>query len=176
MMNFQTPKDVAKYMCSMIPDHVVTVLEPTPGEGNILRFLNGYQITAPDNFFELEESRFDCIVMNPPFSGKSAFGVPEGTEYKGMKLGYHILKECMRMSDHIIALMPWFTISDSDVRLRYLKNFGLKSLTALTRKTFEYARIQTVVIELERGYTGDTHFKVYDLLNLEKQHVIEYKL
>ncbi|MCX6232721.1 MAG: hypothetical protein NTZ33_14380 [Bacteroidetes bacterium] len=172
-MNFQTPKHIAKYMCDMIPDHAVTVLEPTPGEGNILSFLNDYDVTAPANFFELEKSKFDCIVMNPPFSAKSAFGVPDGTEYKGMKLGYHILKECMKMSNHIIALMPWFTLSDSDVRLRYLKNFGLISLTALPRKTFEYARIQTVILELEKGYQGETQFRVFDLLNIEQQIKIE---
>ena len=50
-------------------------------------------------------------------------------------------------------------ISDSDVRLRYLKNYGLKSITALPRKTFQYARIQTVVLELDRDYKGDTIFK-----------------
>jgi hypothetical protein len=61
--------------------------------------------------------------------------------------------------------MPWFTISDSDVRLRALKRYGLKSVTALPRKTFEYVRIQTVVLQLEKGYRGDTTFIVYDLLN-----------
>lgn len=82
-----------------------------------------------------------------------------------MRLGYYILTECMKMSNHIIALMPWFTISDSDVRLRFLKHYGLKSLTALPRKTFQYARVQTVVIELEKGFTGDTIFHVYDNLH-----------
>ena len=102
--------------------------------------------------------------MNPPFSSKSADmrNAPENIEARGMKLGYHILRECMEMSDNIIALMPWFTISDSDVRLRYLKNYGIKSLTALPRKTFEYARIQTVVIELEKGYQSETIFKTFN--------------
>jgi hypothetical protein len=65
----------------------------------------------------------------------------------------------MKMSDNVIALMPWFTISDSDVRLRTLKGFGIKSLTALPRKTFDYVRIQTVVIELQKGYKDSTIFK-----------------
>lgn len=76
--------------------------------------------------------------------------------------------ECMNMSDNVIALMPWFTLSDSDVRLRALKKYGMKSLTALPRKTFEYVRIQTVVIELQKGYKGETAFKVFDLLNYEE--------
>ncbi len=89
---------------------------------------------------------------------------PPEAVIKGMRLGYHILLECMQMSDNIIALMPWFTISDSDVRLRYLKDFGLKSITALPRKTFQYARIQTMVIELHKGWSGPTEFKVFDRL------------
>lgn len=73
------------------------------------------------------------------------------------------------MSDHVIALVPWFTISDSDVRLRSLKRWGLKSVTALPRKTFEYVRIQTVVLELEKGFKGETIFKVLDTIEDEKQ-------
>jgi hypothetical protein len=72
-----------------------------------------------------------------------------------------MLNECMKMSDNIIALMPWFTISDSDVRLRFLKSYGIKSLTALPRKTFQYARIQTVIIELQKGYQDETVFKTF---------------
>lgn len=113
----------------------------------------------------MEKQRYDCIVTNPPFSSKYAFCVPDHLKDKGMKLGYHILKELMGMSDNIIALVPWFTISDSDVRLRYIKKYGLKSITALPRKTFRYARIQTCILELEKGFSGSTEFKVYDLFN-----------
>jgi type I restriction-modification system DNA methylase subunit len=163
-MNFQTPIEIAEYMCSLIPAGVIYILEPTPGNGNIVSCLNKYRVTAPDDFSQLQPEKFDCIVMNPPFSSKYAYGVPMDFEHKGMRLGYYILTECMKMSDHIIALMPWFTISDSDVRLRFLKIFGLKSITALPRKTFQYARIQTCVFELEKGWIAETKFKVYDLL------------
>lgn len=155
----------------MIPEGVKTVLEPTPGFGNIVSLLKGYEVTAPENYFDLPKQRFDCVIMNPPFSSKFAFGVPEELNKIGMRLGYHILTECMNMSDNIIALMPWFTISDSDVRLRSIKKFGLKSVTALPRKTFQYARIQTCVLELQRGFDGITTFKVYDLLN-DKQMLL----
>lgn len=109
----------------------------------------------------LEMKRFDCIIMNPPFSSKSAnlTNAPANINLEGMRVGYYILDQCMEMSDNIIALMPWFTISDSDVRLRKLKEFGLISVTPLPRKTFAYARIQTVVIQLQHGYTGNTEFK-----------------
>lgn len=162
--NFQTPANICDYMVDMIPEHAIKILEPTPGIGNIVKSLmqkDRYQIVTADDFFLLDKKKkYDCIVMNPPFSSKSAFieNAPENAETKGMKLGYHILKECMAMSNNVIALMPWYTISDSDVRMRYLRDFGIKSLTPLPRKTFQYARIQTVVIELEKGYTGKTDF------------------
>jgi hypothetical protein len=154
--DFQTPLEVARYMVRMVPDLTCTILEPTPGMGtivNALKELNvDHNITAPEDFFSLpKDSRFDCIVMNPPFSHK-----------------YHILLQCMQMSDCVIALMPWFTISDSDVRLRLLYKWGLKSITALPRKTFQFARIQTCVFELEKGYKGETAFKVFDMLNYQE--------
>lgn len=165
--NFQTPIPVCNYMVDMVPSGALKILEPTPGLGNIVRALEDkkkYQIISAGDFFLLDKhERYDCIVMNPPFSSKSAFidNAPSDAETKGMKLGYHILKTCMEMSDNVIALMPWYTISDSDVRMRYLKSYGIKSLTALPRKTFQYARIQTVIIELEKGYQGETIFRTY---------------
>ena len=159
--NFQTPKNVCSYMASLIPKDSKLILEPTPGFGNLVRAIEktGFTVFSPENFFAMERNRFDCIVMNPPFSRNSAFGYPISAETKGMKLGYYILKECMEMSDNVIALMPWYTIADSDVRLRYLKKFGIKSLTHLPRSTFKYARIQTTIIELEKGYQGKTIFE-----------------
>lgn len=178
---FQTPMNVCNYMAGLIPDlskkikAPMRILEPTPGAGNLVSAIEerffiindiNYEITAPKDFFLLPKQRFDCVIMNPLFSSKSAFmkNAPSELNKSGMRLGYYMLTECMNMSDNIIALMPWFTISDSDVRLRYLKDFGLKSLTALPRKTFQYARIQTVVIELEKGYKQDTQFRVFDRL------------
>jgi type I restriction-modification system DNA methylase subunit len=166
--DFQTPVNVCKFMASLVPDGVKSVLEPTAGAGNIVRALAGYQVYSPEDFFQMKFQRFDCVVTNPPFSAKYAFGVPPGFEKHGMRLGYHILTRCMEMSDNIIALMPWFTISDSDVRLRFIKRFGLKSLTALPRKTFQYARIQTCVFEMQKGFKGETAFKVFDLLKDNK--------
>lgn len=168
LQNFQTPVAIAEYMVSLVPAFAKTVLEPTPGIGNIVSALvkrGGYTITAPDDYFLLPAGKFDCVVMNPPFSAKYAFldNASQDFTKHGMRLGYHILRECMEMSDHVIALMPWFTISDSDVRLRYLKSFGLRSVTALPRKTFMYVRIQTCILELARSYTEPTEFIVYDL-------------
>lgn len=168
--DFQTPVPVANYMVSLLPEWVVTVCEPTPGIGNIERSLRSarYDVTAPSDFFLMDPNlKFDAWVMNPPFSHKftNLQNAPIEVNENGMRMGYWFLTEAMKRTDNVIALMPWFTISDSDVRLRMLKRYGLKSLTALPRKTFEFARIQTVVIELERGYKGDTIFHAYDCIH-----------
>lgn len=167
-VQFQTPISVCKYMASMVPEYAHRILEPTPGIGNLVRVLemeNKYDITAPDDFFLLDQkSKFDCIIMNPPFSTKSAKmeNAPAQIDLKGMKVGYYILTECMRRSNNVIALMPWYTLSDSDVRMRFLKKWGIKSITALPRKTFEYTRIQTMVLELVKGWKEETLFKTYE--------------
>lgn len=167
--DFQTPAEIARYMVSLVPPRASRILEPTPGIGNIVKELKtaGYKkIHAPDDFFLMKRKRFDCIVMNPPFSSKYAImdNAPDRFRESGMRLGYQILTECLEMSDNVIALMPWFTLSDSDVRLRALMSWGIKSITALPRKTFQYARIQTVVIEMVKGWKGAGAFRVYDLI------------
>ena len=39
--DFQTPKDVAKYMVNMLPEDIDYVLEPTPGLGTIVKLVLG---------------------------------------------------------------------------------------------------------------------------------------
>ena len=166
---FQTPIDVCHYMSSLVPHGCSHILEPTPGVGNLKNILlsYGYNVTSPEDFFLLpSNSRFDCVVMNPPFSEKSALlqHAPSFYQGSGMKVGYYILQEAMNMSDHVIALMPWFTISDSDVRLRCLLNFGLQSVTLLERKTFNYTRIQTCILVLSKGFRGTSSFQYFSTL------------
>jgi type I restriction-modification system DNA methylase subunit len=163
--NFQTPPAIAEYMAQLLLyKNIRTVLEPTPGAGALVRAATslGFKVTAPKDFFLLRPRRYDGIIMNPPFSTPYANISNAGMDFtkRGLRVGYHILAECMKRSDNIVALMPWFTISDSDVRLRALQAFGLVSLTSLPRSTFAYTRIQTVVIELQAGYNKPTIFKI----------------
>ncbi|WP_299673291.1 hypothetical protein [uncultured Tenacibaculum sp.] len=172
--DFQTPTDVAKYMVNMLPSDIVDVLEPTAGLGRIKTELElkGYNVTAPEDYFLLEKKKFDAVVMNPPFSGKSLIvdNAPLKFHGKGMQAGYMILWECMQMADTVIALMPWFTISDSDPRMRSIKRYGLKSITVLPRKTFDYTKIQTCVLELKKGWTADTIFYAYEFMHEGKEY------
>lgn len=169
--NFQTPEFVCEYMVSLVDKSAKTFLEPTPGEGNIIRKISEHfpdsLVKAPwSDYFEsrndILSKRYDQIIMNPPFSEKSFYCRQLPEEWKGLKgmgYGYKFLTELMPQSDNIIALMPWFTISDSDVRMRMIQDFGLKSVTLLPRRTFQYARIQTVILEMKNGYQGTTEFK-----------------
>jgi len=143
--DFQTPEWCCDLMVSMIPDGVNTVLEPTPGLGNIVRSLHkkNYNVIYPDNFWDVD-GRFDAVVMNPPFTP--------------MKKGYEILYKVMEMSDIIIALMPWLCMINSEKRTRDIMEFGLKSITHLPRRTFKGSRVQTCILNMRKGYRSNTIF------------------
>ena len=145
--NFQTPQYVCEYMGSFLPTNSGTILEPTPGKGNLVKVLKKYgTVIDPINFNDVLGQRFDWIVMNPPFTP--------------MKQGYDILYKCMDMSDNIIALMPYLTIINGDKRTKDIMNWGLKSITHLPRTTFKGTRVQTCILEMKKGYEGLTSFKL----------------
>ena len=144
---FQSRTWCCHRMVSLLPSWTRTVLEPTPGLGNLVAALKdrGFTVTAPDNFFDIDGS-FDAVVMNPPFTP--------------MKQGYEILYRAMDMTDHIIALMPWLSIINSERRSRDIMKWGLRSITHLPRNTFKGARVQTCILDMQRGYRAETTFLV----------------
>ncbi len=144
--HFQTPEHICEYMASFLPNQAGSILEPTAGKGNLVKSLyRKGNVTAPENFFTMEKQQFDWIVMNPPFTP--------------MAQGYKILYSCMEMSDQIIALMPWLTMINGEKRTKDIMRFGLKSITHLPRTTFKGSRVQTCILEMSKGYIGDTLFK-----------------
>lgn len=155
MSDFQTPPDVCEFMMSLIPPPVFFdgfVLEPTKGEGNIVRALEarGYGVVAPDDFFNSEavkEHHFRVTVMNPPFSP--------------MKLGYKILDRVMEISDYIVAIMPWLAIINGQKRTDKIMGYGLKQIIHLPRSVFPGARVQTCILVMVRGWKEQTTFSVY---------------
>jgi hypothetical protein len=141
---FQTLPVVANYMASLINDKAGTILEPTPGLGNLVRAAaHKGTVIAPNAFEDIPEgSRFDWAIMNPPFTP--------------MKEGYRFLSEVMKMTDNIIALLPWFILINSEKRMKAISEFGLVSVTHLPRKTFAGCRIQCCVLKMKKGYVGKT--------------------
>ena len=146
--HFQTPTHICEYMAAFVPGINARVLEPTPGKGNLVKTLKERcYVYAPEHFEDVPfDSYFDYIVMNPPFSP--------------MKVGYQILYKCMNMTDNIIALMPYLTIINGEKRTKDIMHYGLKSITHLPRSTFKGSRVQTCILEMHRGYMGDTIFKL----------------
>lgn len=137
---YQTPGPVIDWMIELIPDGVKTVLEPTPGKGYMVKKLTevGYNVTATPHFEELHpQSRFDAVVMNPPFF--------KGVENK-------MLLQCMEMAPIVIALVPWYTLINSEPRTKKLRDFGLRSITHLPRRIFSGIRVQTCILQLDRSY------------------------
>ena len=128
----------------MIPQGIRTVLEPTPGAGNMVKTLNGYSVTAPGDFWTMTIRQFDAVIMNPPFSP--------------MVQGYRILFRCMEMTDTIIAIMPWMTLINSEKRTETIKKWGLKSVTHLPRRAFQEAGVQCCILNMKKGYDGKTDF------------------
>lgn len=141
--NFQTQELVCHIMVDLIPKECSTILEPTPGSGNLVKVLRerGFNVDAPSEFWDVH-SKYDAIVMNPPFSPMSE--------------GYKILFACMELSNNIIALMPWLTLINSTNRTNRILDFGLKSITHLPRSAFAGSRVQTCVLEMIKGFSGNT--------------------
>lgn len=162
MMDFQTPPPVCDYMVNLCLGWVGKphFLEPTPGQGNIVAAIKRQYpdslVTVPDDFFSLvpgifsgltEYPRFHQVIMNPPFSPIIS--------------GWKFLKHCMKMSDHIVCLLPWFIILNSAKRLKTLQEFGLASLTYLPRETFPKSRVQCCIYELRPWKGQQTIFKTF---------------
>jgi len=132
-------------MASLVPSSCHIVLEPTPGIGNLVRALRdkGFSVRSPNDFAEIAaDQRFDAIVMNPPFTP--------------MRVGYDILYQCMGMSNHIIALLPWLALINSHQRTKDVRAFGLKTVTHLPRSTFQGSRVQCCILEMDREHAGET--------------------
>lgn len=146
--NFQTPEWCCELMASLVPEGTETVLEPTPGGGNLVKSLSKkFSVVSPDgDFFDFDMSSSPkCVVMNPPFTP--------------MVKGYKILYRCMERADVIITLLPWLAIINSEKRTRDIMEFGLERIIHLPRSTFKGSRVQCCILVMLRGYKGATAFE-----------------
>lgn len=146
---FQTPQVVAKYMARLIPLTTNTILEPTPGIGMLVAELRQRGPVYAPNRYEDIPAGYRCgyCAMNPPFTP--------------MAEGFRYLQGVMGMCDHIVALLPWFIIINSERRLKIIQDFGLEQVISIPRKTFPGPRIQCCILVLKKGYADDTLFKSF---------------
>ncbi len=148
-LDFQTPEWVCEIMVDLIQGQPETILEPTPGAGNLVKAIGkrfSSVIYMPARFEEFNKERVDCIVANPPFSPMSE--------------GYRLLENLFDRSDNIIIiLMPWLAIINSEKRTKSYVGRGLKYIVHLPRNAFKGSRVQTCILVFEKGFQGDIIFK-----------------
>ena len=155
-------------MVSMIDDKAKTILEPTPGEGNLINAVkerfSEVNIIAPENYFDWEQQEVDCTIMNPPFTDKQLITTNAShkvRELKGMAITGYFVYEAMKYSKEVIALIPYYFIINSAKRVEELMKFGFVSLTNLPRGVFGNLSVQVCVIHLRAGHSEQTLFKNY---------------
>jgi len=148
-MDFQTKPEICEYMVGLLHDTDLCVLEPTPGEGNLVKALKaaGHHVTAPKYFYDLPQSYYHAVVMNPPFTP--------------MKEGYRILQACLALAPIVIALMPWLTVINSERRSQMLYHYGIRSITHLPRSAFPGTRVQTCILHLHKDWCNPIMFHFY---------------
>jgi len=151
-MNFQTPLNIAMYMVGITyAPKGGMILEPTPGDGNIVRAIKSYglnPIVPDDDFWKMQHiQKYDCIVMNPPFSP--------------MKEGYKFLYRCMELSNEIVALMPWLVIINGEKRTKDIIEYGLQSITHLPRSIFKGSRVQCCILHMVKNWNEEIIFINY---------------
>ena len=128
-----------------------TVLEPTPGAGNLVKALEvNYKVFVPKwDFWDEEDvihsQKFDAVVMNPPFAD-----------------GESILMKSMQLADKVVAIIPWITVLSSDKRTVKLKQWGIERIWHLPRKCFTGISVPLMALFLTKGYKGDVTCRFVD--------------
>ena len=147
--DFQTPEWVCNFMVSLVGCYPDTILEPTPGNGNIItaivkEFPGATILHGHDDFMNMEPVKVDVVIANPPFTP--------------MAKGYEMLDRFFEFSGHVIALMPWMTVINSEKRLQRLKEHGLCEIIHLPRSVFKGSRVQTCILVFLDGWEGPITF------------------
>lgn len=148
-IDFQTPAWVCEFMATSVYGYPNLILEPTPGNGNLVDAIRknhpSTKILTPENdFMEMDIVDVDFVIANPPFTP--------------MPLGYKMLDRFFEFSGNVIALMPWLTIINSEKRLDKLKSNGLREIVHLPRSVFKGSRVQTCILMFTDGYKDQIVF------------------
>lgn len=145
--DFQTPAWVCCLVVRRIPLSAKTILEPTPGEGNLVKAIKA-QFPKATVYEGMPFHCVDCIVANPPFTP--------------MRLGYEMLDTFFKLSGNIIIIMPWLALINSQKRTHEYIERGLKQIIHLPRSAFAGSRVQACILIFEKGYQGDIRFQVVE--------------
>jgi len=127
--DFQTPAEIA---CPPLLRHICPewrLWEPAQGKGNIVRYFRaqGYEMhgsdikTGHDFLTDEPPCEFDCIITNPPYSGKNV---------------YDWLSKCYRIGKPFALLIPIKSF-DSYRRQKLFHEYGLEVILLPRRVAFE---------------------------------------
>lgn len=156
--DFQTPEWVCDYMTSLVYRTQGTILEPTPGKGNLTKSIkkhhpNASIITPDGDFLDMPIRKVSAVIANPPFTP--------------MSKGYKMLNRFFEFSGSVVVLMPWLTVINSEKRLNCLKEPGLFKIVHLPRRVFKGSRVQTCILVFGEDHSGEIMFvDINDEVNL----------
>lgn len=149
-------------MASLLTGKEAHICEPTPGAGNLVKALGQKwgvtKVICPDKYEDFWKWRhkdhpYDSYVMNPPFHPAT----------QGYSFLYHALKKARK----VVALMPWWTLINSEKRTKLLVESGLHKIIHLPRSVFPGARIQTCIMAIDKSKVGDNIEWSYHIRELE---------
>ena len=155
-MDFQTPDWVTHRMCDLVEGSPASILEPTPGEGKMVkvlqnRFPDSLVLYPKTDYWTFRENgpqfKPDLIIANPPFSP--------------MKEGYRFLFDFMAITDRVISIMPWY-VNQSVRRTKSILQYGMKRMVFLPRSVFRNCRTNCCVLDLQRGYRGTVEWVYWE--------------
>ena len=161
---------VAEKMVGLIDFEPKLVLEPSIGDGNLVKALwdrfpeckvIGYDIEETilkDDRLTFIKQDFltaeinidvDLILSNPPFTP--------------MTMAYKFFDKCVNIQKRGIYLIPYlFLINSSGRPKKYSQEFDLKNVINLPRSVFKNSRIQSCILDTYEGKTNTTNYTWYD--------------
>lgn len=131
LAQFWTPPQVAQMMVDLIPKGTRTILEPSCGNGAILRLLPDHAVgleidpkltDTPTDFFDYStDNKFDCVIMNPPYiRAKNIEGKTVGLSGHANMYAHFIWKSVLHLTENgcIICIVPteiWYATGNKEL-------------------------------------------------------------
>lgn len=179
---FQTPMYVADYMVELINYKPNLVLEPSIGQGNLVKALwkkypeckvIGYDIEETpliderltfikQDFLKADiDFKPDLILSNPPFSP--------------MCLSYNFFDKLVKIQKRGVYILPYLFLINSNSRPhKYSEEIDIKNIINLPRTVFKNSRIQSCILDVYDGKTLLTNYMWYnEKFYLKKERLIE---
>ena len=157
-------------MVDLIDKKPKLVLEPSIGEGNLIKALwkkypdakvIGYDIVdtplKDDRLLFLKQDFLsanveyipDLLLSNPPFTP--------------MTLSYQFFDKCINIQKRGIYILPYLFLINSTNRPKiYSQIINIKNIIHLPRNVFKNSRIQACILDVYEGKTDISNYKWYE--------------